>query len=166
MDAVDKILKQWQNEMPELEAEHMVLFGRLKRCTALLTPKLEQVFNLYGLGSGAFDVLATLRRAGPPYCLTPTELFSSLMVTSGTMTTRLKSLETRGLIERLPNPQDARSLMVRLTPQGKVLVEEALFPHVANEKQLLAALPSDVRRRLEADLAVLMRVLEADASEE
>ena len=57
MDAVDKILKQWQNEMPELEAEHMVLFGRLKRCTALLTPKLEQVFNLYGLGELVLDSL-------------------------------------------------------------------------------------------------------------
>ena len=161
MDAVDNILAQWQSEIPELEAEPMVLIGRVRRCSALLTPKLEQVFNQYGLGSGAFDVLATLRRAGHPYCLTPTELFSSLMVTSGTMTTRLKNLETQGWIERLPNPQDARSLLVQLTPAGKKMIEEAVFPHVANEKQILAALPLEVRTRLEADLKVLMRVLEA-----
>ena len=105
IDAVDKILAQWQSEIPALEAEHMVLIGRLKRCAALLMPKLEQVFGQYGLGSGAFDVLATLRRAGHPYCLTPTELFSSLMVTSGTMTTRLRNLETRGLIVRLGSSQ-------------------------------------------------------------
>ena len=164
IDAVDKILAQWQSEIPALEAEHMVLIGRLKRCAALLMPKLEQVFGQYGLGSGAFDVLATLRRAGHPYCLTPTELFSSLMVTSGTMTTRLRNLETRGLIVRLPNPNDARSLLVQLTPSGKELIEEALFPHVANEKKLLAALPPDVRARLEADLKVLLRVLEAQAN--
>ena len=160
IDAVDKILAQWQSEIPALEAEHMVLIGRLKRCAALLTPKLEQVFSQYGLGSGTFDVLATLRRSGHPYCLTPTELFSALMVTSGTMTTRLKNLETRGLIARLPNPHDARSLLVQLTPPGKELIEKALFPHVANEKQLLAALPPQVRTRLEADLKVLLQVLE------
>ena len=160
MDAVDNILAQWQREISELEAEHMLLIGRLKRCAALLTPKLEQVFSQYGLGSGTFDVLATLRRSGHPYCLTPTELFSALMVTSGTMTTRLKNLETRGLIARLPNPHDARSLLVQLTPPGKELIEKALFPHVANEKQLLAALPPQVRTRLEADLKVLLQVLE------
>ncbi len=160
MDAVDNILAQWQSEISELEAEHMLLIGRLKRCAALLTPKLEQVFSQYGLGSGTFDVLATLRRSGHPYCLTPTELFSALMVTSGTMTTRLKNLETRGLIARLPNPHDARSLLVQLTPPGKELIEKALFPHVANEKQLLAALPPQVRTRLEADLKVLLQVLE------
>ena len=86
------------------------------------------------------------------------------MVTSGTMTTRLRNLETRGLIVRLPNPNDARSLLVQLTPSGTELIEEALFPHVANEKKLLAALPPDVRARLEADLKVLLRVLEAQSN--
>lgn len=160
-DAIDDILAQWRSEIPELQAEPMALIGRLKRCAALLTPRLEQVFAQHGLSSGAFDVLATLRRSGHPYCLTPTELFSALMVASGTMTTRLKNLEAQGWIERLPNPQDARSLLVQLTPAGKVLIEKALFPHVANEKHILAALPPDVRTRLEADLKVLMQVLEA-----
>ena len=86
-DAVDVIIDQWKRELPELASENMALIGRLRRCSILLAPRLDEVFAAYDLSNGAFDVLATLRRAGAPYILTPTELFASLMVTSGTMTT-------------------------------------------------------------------------------
>ena len=88
-DAVDVIIDQWKRELPELASENMALIGRLRRCSILLAPRLDEVFAAYDLSNGAFDVLATLRRAGAPYILTPTELFASFMVTSGTMTTCL-----------------------------------------------------------------------------
>ncbi|MDO5290538.1 MAG: MarR family transcriptional regulator [Pseudomonadota bacterium] len=160
-DAVDHIVAQWQREIPTLAAEHMALIGRLKRCAALIQPRLEAVFAEHGLSAGAFDVLATLRRSGAPYTLTPTELFDALMVTSGTMTHRLKNLETQGWIRRLPNPADARSLLVQLTDSGKALIERAVFPHVANEARLLAALPEHTRQQLNTGLATLLRVLQA-----
>ena len=121
LDAAARAVAQWKQELPELEAENMLLIGRLKRAAALIARELEKVYGEYGLTEGSFDVLATLRRSGAPYTLTPTELFSSLMVTSGTMTTRLKNLENQGLIDRLPNPDDARSMLVRLTDKGKEL---------------------------------------------
>lgn len=160
-DAIDIIISQWQQQLPELEAHHMALVGRIQRCADLLTPKLDKVFEKYGLHKGDFDVLATLRRSGKPYCLTPTELFSSLMVTSGTMTTRLNSMQKRGLIERLPNINDARSNLVKLSDKGKNLIDEAVFLHVDNEKTLLEKLPRDVKQRLEADLKLLESVLSA-----
>lgn len=160
-DDIDRVVAQWRHEMPDLAAENMVLFGRLKRCAALLQPRLETVFAEYGLNGGDFDVLATLRRSGAPYTLTPTELFASLMVTSGTMTSRLQKLERNGWIERLPNPRDARSLLVRLSGSGKDLIEQAVFPHVANEGRLLAKLDGTTRQQLENGLAELLRVLEA-----
>jgi len=55
---------------------------------------------------GRFDVLATLRRSGEPYQLTPTDLFKSAMLSSGAMTNRLNKLEEAGLIEQLPDPND------------------------------------------------------------
>ena len=91
-DAPVRAVAQWKQELPELAAENMLLIGRLKRAAAVIARELEKVYGEYGLTEGSFDVLATLRRSGAPYTLTPTELFSALMVTSGTMTTRLKNL--------------------------------------------------------------------------
>lgn len=159
-DAPARAVAQWKQELPELAAENMLLIGRLKRAAALIGRELEKVYGEYGLTEGSFDVLATLRRSGAPYTLTPTELFSALMVTSGTMTTRLKNLENQGLIERLPNPDDARSLLVRLTDKGKELIEQAVFPHVENEKRLLEKLDTDTRTQLEQGLAAWLRALE------
>ena len=159
-DAPARAVAQWKQELPELAAENMLLIGRLKRAAALIGRELEKVYGEYGLTEGSFDVLATLRRSGAPYTLTPTELFSALMVTSGTMTTRLKNLENQGLIDRLPNPDDARSLLVRLTDKGKELIEQAVFPHVENETRLLEKLDADTRTQLEQGLAAWLRALE------
>lgn len=160
LDAAARAVVQWKQELPELEAENMLLIGRLKRAAALIARELEKVYGEYGLTEGSFDVLATLRRSGAPYTLTPTELFLALMVTSGTMTTRLKNLENQGLIDRLPNPDDARSMLVRLTDKGKELIEQAVFPHVENEKRLMEKLDLKTKTSLEHGLEKWLEVLE------
>lgn len=159
-DDVDAIIEQWQRERPDISAEalqNMALLGRLKRCGHLLAPLMERAFAQHGLNMGEFDVLATLSRAGKPYTLTPTQLFSSLMVTSGTMTHRLKLLQERGLIERQPNPHDSRSLLVCLSPAGKKCIDQALTTHLENEQALLAAIPASTRAQLDRHLRALMQ---------
>lgn len=163
-DAVDAILAQWQRERPDLDASPMGPIGRLKRCTALLEQRLEACFNRYDLTQWEFDMLATLRRAGAPYRLSPTALFSMLMVTSGTMTHRLKRLETRELIVRLANPQDARSMLVELTPAGLALINQVVEAHVDNERQLLSALSAEALDSLDTQLRTLLTSLEPDCS--
>jgi len=163
-DAVDAILAQWQRERPDLDASPMGPIGRLKRCTALLEQRLEACFNRYDLTMWEFDMLATLRRAGAPYCLSPTALFSTLMVTSGTMTHRLKRLETRELIIRVANPHDARSMLVQLTPAGVVLINQVVEAHVDNERQLLSALSAETLTSLDTQLRALLRSLEQDGA--
>lgn len=159
-DAVDRILAQWQRERPDLDCSPMGPIGRLKRCAMLLEPQVEAAFVKHGLVRWEFDMLATLRRAGEPFVLSPTQLFSTLMITSGTMTHRLKALEKRGLIARLANPQDARSMLVALMPAGRVLIDEAVATHVANERQLLAGLSETQLQQLDEALRVFMRLLE------
>lgn len=159
-DAVDAILAQWQRERPDLDASPMGPIGRLKRCAARMEQRLESCFAEFGLSLWEFDMLATLRRAGAPYRLSPTDLFSTLMVTSGTMTHRLKRLETRGWIERQPNQQDARSMLVQLTPEGLALIDRAVEAHVENEHRILSALPAAVLTSLDHHLAALLRTLE------
>lgn len=160
LDAVDTILAQWARERPDLDASPMGPIGRIKRCAALLEQKLDAGFAPFGLSVWEFDMLATLRRAGAPYRLSPTALFSALMVTSGTMTHRLKRLETSGLIERVPNEQDARSMLVQLSPKGVKLINRAVEAHVENERRLLSALPADALAGLDAQLSALLRSLE------
>ena len=159
-DAVDAILGQWRRERPDLDVSPMGAIGRIKRCAALLQRKLDETFAAFGLSSWEFDVLATLRRSGAPYRLAPTALFSALMITSGTMTHRLRGLEARALVRRVPNRDDARSVLVRLTPTGLSLIDRAVQAHVENENRILAPMkPSDLGA-LDARLSRLLAVLE------
>ena len=83
-----------------------------------------------------------------------------MMITSGTMTHRLKGLETRGLVHRLPNRDDARSVLVQLTSEGLALVNRVVEAHVDNERKILAPIkPSDLVA-LNAYLSQLLAVLE------
>lgn len=159
-DAVDVILDQWRRERPDLDPAPMGPIGRLKRCAALLEGRLEAGFASYDLSVWEFDMLAALRRSGSPYRLSPTELFSTLMVSSGTMTHRLKRLETRGWIERLANEEDARSMLVQLTRKGLALINRAVESHLDNERRLLAALPPESLAVLDAQLSALLLTLE------
>lgn len=159
-DAVDRIRQQWQQERPELDTTDMALLGRLGRCAALLQKRLGDTFSRFDLCNWEFDVLATLRRSGAPYCLAPTALYGSLMISSGTMTRQLQLLTERGLIARLPNPDDARSLLVQLTPQGLALIDEAVSAHVDNMAGILTPLPPDSYQALDEGLRQLLARLE------
>ena len=161
IDAVDAICAQWASERPDLALQNMEIIGRLKRCAALVQPKLADTFAEFGLNIWEFDVLATLRRSGKPYCLAPTELFSTLMITSGTMTHRMAQLEKRGLIERLANPDDARSKLVQLTQEGFELVDRAVTAHVANEERILEGLDHQQKAQLNENLRLLLARLES-----
>nr|WP_200558879.1 MarR family transcriptional regulator [Erwinia sp. S43] len=158
-DAVDAILQQWLRERPDLDASPMGPIGRINRCAALLQQKLETAFARFDLSMWEFDMLAALRRSGEP-SLSPTELFSTLMVTSGTMTHRLKRLETRGFIERVPNAQDARSMLVKLTECGRELIDRAIEEHIENERQILSGLSSNALSELDNSLSAFLRTLE------
>lgn len=159
-DAVDAILGQWRRERPDLDLGPMAAIGRIKRCSTLLGRRLDETFSRFGMSTWEFDVLASLRRSGEPYCLAPTALFSTLMITSGTMTHRLKRLEASGWIEREVNREDARSLLVRLTPSGLELVDRAVEAHLENERRILAPLSAADLAALDASLATLLAVLE------
>lgn len=159
-DEVDKILEQWAKERPDLDASPMGPIGRIKRCATLLERLLESTFSTFDLSLWEFDMLATLRRSGSPYRLSPTELFSALMITSGTMTHRLKKLEQRNLIERIDNEEDARSMLVQLTSHGLELINKAVEAHVENERHILSVLSSNEIDNINTSLSVLLQSLE------
>jgi DNA-binding MarR family transcriptional regulator len=161
-DHVQHVLEQWRREAPELDRSPMGVVGRISRLAQLLQAELEPIFAAHGVNGGEFDVLASLRRDGRPYRLTPTELSKALMVTSGGMTKRLTALEGRGLISREPDPNDGRSTTVSLTREGRRLVEAILPEHVENERRLLRELTNKER----AELAGLLETLAVSLGDE
>lgn len=161
-DHVKHVLEQWRREAPQLDRSAMGVVGRISRLAQLIQPELETVFEAHGVNGGEFDVLATLRRSGRPYRLTPTALSKSLMVTSGGMTKRLGALERRGLICREPDPDDRRSTIVALTGAGKRLVDAILPEHVANQRRLVSGL----RKSEQAELARLLAALAVSLGDE
>ena len=149
MDRAARAIEQWRRERPDLDVSPMGVIGRLNEASSLIArDRLAPVFARFGLQSGEFDVLATLRRSGAPYALTPTELYEATMVTSGAMTARLDRLEKAGLVQRAPHPSDRRGVVVQLTANGLALVDEALGAHVANEHEILAGLTREERESL------------------
>jgi len=161
-DAVDAILAQWNRERPDLDVTPMAVIGRLKRCAALVQQQLDATFAEFDMSGWEFDMLATLRRSGAPYRLAPTALFSTLMVTSGTMTHRLQRLEARGWIARVANPEDARSTLVQLTDTGFAQIERAVDAHVANEHRMLAPLSKAALAQIDSGLIAWLKALEAE----
>lgn len=156
-DGVDTILEQWQRERPDLDPSPIGVIGRISRLARELEARLERVYREHGLESGWHDVLATLRRTGPPYRLRPTEFVDQLMLTSSGTTKRLDRLEQAGLITREPDPSDRRGTLITLTPKGLELIDSVTEAHLDNERRLLAALSDAEQRRL-ADLLRKLRL--------
>lgn len=147
-DPVDKILAQWQRERPDLDVSPMGVIGRMGRLSKHLERAIQETFSEFGLTVGEFDVLAALRRSGQPYQLSPTELFNTLMVSSGTMTHRIDRLEQTKLVKRLPDLNDRRGTLIELTGKGFDVIEKAVEAHVVNEHRVISVLEESERQAL------------------
>ncbi len=150
-DGVDTIIEQWRAARPDLDPSPIGVIGRISRLARELEARLEPVYREHGLEPGWHDVLATLRRAGPPFALRPSDLTGTLMLTSSGTTKRLDKLEDAGLIARAPDPGDRRAILITLTDAGRELIDGVTAAHLANEASLLSSL-SDAERGGLADL--------------
>ena len=161
-DHVDRVIAQWAAIRPDVDTSPIGVIARLGRVTAFIDAGVHARLAEFGLTREAWDVLASLRREGPPYRLSPTQLYMSLMRSSGAMTHRLAALERAGLVKRLPDPSDGRGVLVQLTGRGVRLVDRVAPEHLANERRLLAALADDERRALAGLLRKLLATLERE----
>jgi DNA-binding MarR family transcriptional regulator len=164
-DQLAHILAQWQATRPDLDTSPMATIGRILLAAERLQARLQVVFARHGLTMGGFDVLASLRRAGPPYQLSPTQLYRELLISSGGITHRLERLEQQGLVERIADPADRRGLLVRLTAAGCRCVDQVLVEHLAHEQTVLAVLTAQEQRAVAQSLAKLLTSLETNTSQ-
>jgi len=159
-DGVDKIIEQWRAARPDLDPSPIGVIGRISRLARELEARLEPVYKQHGLEPGWHDLLATLRRSGPPFALRPSDLTGTLMLTSSGTTKRLDKLEEAGLIARGPDPNDRRAILITLTPEGKDLIDGVTAAHLANEASLLEGLSAAEQRELAALLRKLLLSLD------
>jgi DNA-binding MarR family transcriptional regulator len=161
IDEVDRIVAAWVRERPDLDVGPLEVLSRVSRLARHLDRARAAAFAEHGLVAWEFDVLAALRRAGSPYELSPGQLVTQTLVTSGTMTNRVDRLADRGLVERLPDPRDRRGVIVRLTDAGRSTVDDAFAGLLAREHDLLAGLDSQQRTELSALLQRLVAPFDA-----
>ncbi len=159
-DHVDHLVAQWQRERPDLDVSPMEVIARISRLCRILERRIEDGYAAEGLNQSQFGVLAALLRAGPPYRLSPTGLYESLLISSGAMTHRLVRLTASGYVRREPDPTDGRGALVTLTPSGKRLIDRVVTTHYDNERELLAPLSAEERTLLAGTLRKLLIELE------
>lgn len=154
-DVVDLLLQDWRRERPDLDASAMAVVGRILHLGRLLEADASERLRESGISYTELDVLATLRRSGPPYRLTPTILRKSVLLTSGAMTACLNRLEARGLIVRKPEAGDRRSLAAALTARGIKLIDQAIGTRFEQATHAVSGLSITERN----ELAHLLRKL-------
>jgi DNA-binding MarR family transcriptional regulator len=161
-DHVDGVRAAWARVWPELDTSPVGVVARVGRLAAFFDQGIDRAMAAHGLSRSSWDILATLRRGGPPFESSPTEMYRGLMRSSGWIANRLNRLERAGLITRHPDPDDARAIRVRLTERGVRLVDEVAPLHLANEERMLRALGPEDRERLAALLRALLVEMERD----
>ncbi len=162
VDHVDHLLHQWAQERPDLDTSLLRVAARIVRLSRYLDRAATDHLSPWELSVGEQNVLAALRRSGPPYELTPTELYRSLLVSSGAMTNRLDRLEAAGLLVRTPDPDDRRRTRVGLTDRGREVIDAALDAHTGELRAIFAGIGAAEADQLEALLRQVLVPLEAD----
>ncbi|MFI8435133.1 MarR family winged helix-turn-helix transcriptional regulator [Streptomyces sp. NPDC079020] len=156
-DEVDRLVAAWRRERPDLDVEPLEVLSRVSRLARHLDRARRIAFSEHHLEPWEFDVLTSLRRAGDPYQLSPGQLLTQTLVTSGTMTNRIDRLTKKNLVERLPDPSDRRGVLVRLTAEGRDKADQSLAGLLAQERAILG----ELSRQQQAELAGLLRQLTA-----
>jgi DNA-binding MarR family transcriptional regulator len=156
-DEVDAVVQAWRRERPDLDVTPMEVLSRITRLAHQLDRRRSAAFTAHDLESWEFDVLAALRRAGSPYQLSPGQLLQETLVTSGTMTNRVDRLAARGWVTREQQPGDRRGVLVRLTSEGRTVVDSALTDLLEAERSMLSGLDPDAQAELVTALRILLR---------
>ena len=161
MDRIDEFSAAWAREYPDADVSILSPMIRLVRLGVLMDTFLKERLEPFELTQSDYAVLSTLRRSGPPYELSPSELYTALERSSGGMTKMLKRLERFGLITRTPDPEDGRSTRVRLTKAGLKLQEEVFMLFLSSTRELLQSISASKLKEIDNSLRVLLDAIES-----
>ena len=161
-DTIDEFIKAWRRERPDLDPSPLGILGRVQRISARLVSATEDLLEPMKIGWEAFSLIVSLRRAGKPYAMRPTDIYRQSLITSGAATNRIDRVSKLGLVRRVPDPSDRRGIIVELTPTGKALADRAIDLQFAMLDERLSALTRSERAQLSALLSKLLFSLEVE----
>jgi DNA-binding MarR family transcriptional regulator len=151
-DDIDLISEQWRQQGLDTDFNALQIIARVMLIAKNLETRVARLHKAFNLKQGEFDVLAALKRS-PEDALTPSQLYQTMLLSSGAMTSRLDRLEKKQLIQRQHCTHDRRSIKVSLTDQGRKLVDQAYPAHFDMLEALLSPM-SDIDK---AQLAALLK---------
>ena len=157
-DGVDRIQRAWLRERPGTPVGSIGVITRIWRVGKVLGEERRRTLAGLGLDAAILDLLSTLRRAGPPYQLSPGTLARLSLLSAGAISQRVARAERDGLVTRLSGGSDRRSRAIALTPAGHRLLDRCVDHLLAHEQSLLDSLTPGQQ----AQLAGLLKTLLGD----
>lgn len=162
LDIIDILIAEWEKERPELDAEAMHVVGRILKLSNILEKRTNKALKNNNIYYTDLDVLATIRRSGAPYELSPKQLMESVLITSGAMTALLNRLIKLDLIYRAPNTQDGRVKLAGLTEKGIKIIDEAIVLRFKDAKSAVEVFNKEEHDNLANLLKKLLVSLESE----
>ncbi len=168
-DFVDRMLDEIHAETPDVDTRPMAAISRVLRAAMFFQAAINRIAGKAGLTYRELLLLAALRRAAPSFCLNPGQLLKECFAPSSTMTRQLDRLASLGLVERKPDPNDRRGVLVKLTTRGRRLIDSTLTLGVLSDERELQAihkLKPDRIESLNRTLHELLLILEVEETDQ
>jgi DNA-binding MarR family transcriptional regulator len=124
----------------------------VQRAARVLARHFDDELRPLGLTNGQFSLMMSLNRPQPPGMASVASL---LAMDRTTLTAALKPLERRGLVQVMADPDDRRSRLLSLTPQGQELLASAVSIWERAHREVESQLPDGNAERLRKDLQTL-----------
>jgi DNA-binding MarR family transcriptional regulator len=163
-DRIEELLKQWKRERPDLDASPMGILGRLMILTRLAERGVNDVLREHNLTIPEFDLLAVLRRCGPPFRQPVGVLCDHTLLSSGAMTNRIDRVEQKGIVRRERNPGDRRGVLVALTPKGRALIDKLIPERLEEAHERVSVLTVKDQRQLDVLLTRFLAALSEEGT--
>jgi DNA-binding MarR family transcriptional regulator len=160
VDRVDVIMKQVAQVSTAPDLTSKELCQRIQRVAHHLETRLRRELAVFGIEPWEIELLASLRRVGPPHQVTAGSLQDIMQLTTGAVTKRVAALEKKGWVRREVDAGDRRQVLVCLTDEGEQRALEVFATKTETETRVLSALDLDTQRRLNDDLRTLLIDLE------
>jgi DNA-binding MarR family transcriptional regulator len=133
-----RVDSDFEDEYPGASALATECFANLFHAADLLMElHNRQSREQYQLSPSARQVLAVIEGARQP--LEPSVIAERVLITTGSMTSLLDTLERRGLVRRMPHPGDRRKLLVDITPEAQAILDQLLPSLHARERDVISA---------------------------
>jgi DNA-binding MarR family transcriptional regulator len=158
MDGVDERVRDDAAVWPEIDPIVEKIVSRIERLDRLIDRAAQVTLDRVGLTGEEFHVLLELRRGVRSHGA----LCRQTMSSTGAMTNRLDKLERTGLVERRPDPNDRRGVLLELTAAGRERLDEYITIQAARERELLGVLSEREKQDLQSLLRKLYISLEAE----